>query len=104
MKRGKEKKTPDVKQIALEIAGLEGIKPTVRRASFFGDNHHDAIDAQITVLLERLSVYDVDDRGDADEWADNVKSAGHDAANWLTGDFTDYPTLVDSWRELVVMK
>ena len=42
-------------EIKQEIAALQTIKPRVPRRSQFGDDNHDAIDAQITVLTERMT-------------------------------------------------
>ena len=44
------------KEIAAEIAKLKKMKPDVRKTSMFGDNHHDAIDAQVDVLERKLTL------------------------------------------------
>lgn len=91
-----KKKVPNDAAIKSEIAALQKIKPTVLHFSRFGDDHHAAIDAQIEVLRNRTSIYDVDD-----SLPDNARSAACDAANWLAGDFEDAPSLAASWQELV---
>lgn len=42
-------------QIAAEIAALKALKPKLPKYSHFGDDNHDAVDAQIVVLTERLT-------------------------------------------------
>jgi hypothetical protein len=41
-------------EISAEIEQLRALKPKVPKLSYFGDDNHAAIDAQITVLTERL--------------------------------------------------
>lgn len=41
---------PTPKAIAAEIAKLKALKPKVKRYTFFGDDNHAAINAQIEVL------------------------------------------------------
>lgn len=91
---------PTKEQIAAEIAALLEIKPRVVRTSAFGDNHHDAIDRQISVLKSGLSEDEVHEDADAERWADNVRDEAVGAAQWLHGEFLDYPRLVDAWKGL----
>ena len=93
-------KRPTKQEIEQEIADLKEIKPRVRRTSMFGDNHHDAIDAQVTVLSERLTDDEIDERAEEDDWADNVRDEAVSAAAWMRGEYEDYPSLVDAWKEL----
>jgi len=85
--------------IDAEIVALTKIKPTVRRTSQFGDNHHDAIDAQIKVLDQRMNRTEADDYFEFDP--ENVQDAVRDAVDWLRGEFTGAASLAESWRELV---
>jgi hypothetical protein len=97
-------KRKPIVEIKEEIKGLVALKPTVRRTSMFGDNHHDAIDAQVEVLIHNLSEDDIYRRSDDGDWKDNVKDAALEARAWLDGEPMDSPNLVDSWKELVVKK
>ena len=47
---------PTSEQIAAEIALLQAVHPKVPTHSFFGDDNRAAIDAQIRVLQERMSL------------------------------------------------
>ena len=88
------------KEIAAEIATLKKMKPDVRKTSMFGDNHHDAIDAQVDVLERKLTLDQC-----WDEFADdreNVQSAANEAAEWLDGSTDDLPS--DGWKELLAKK
>lgn len=94
--------TPD--QIEAEIKTLREMKPRVRRRSGFGDDHHDAIDGQLSVLEEDLSeedIYDAHDGACDDElfYAENVKDAALEARRWLDGDEENPPS--ENWKELV---
>ncbi len=93
---------PTSEQVDIEIATLIKMKPTVRETSLFGDNHHDAIDAQVEVLQERMSTAKAEKKfGDEDE---NVAFAACCAAEWLSGstDSMDGEKPSDGWLELVI--
>ena len=68
MEKQMEKQTPE--RIKQEIEHLMAIKPTVLRWSFFGDDHHAAIDAQIFVLQTTMEEDDIHEEMGHD--ADNV--------------------------------
>ncbi len=87
---------PNDEQIKAEIAALKEIKPRVRKTSTFGDNHHDAIDAQIEVLENRW-----DDDQIEENYPDegNVRDAAFDARNWLQGD-GDSESIAADWKSL----
>ena len=68
-------KKPSAKQIEAEIETLRTMKPTVLMESRFGDNHHDAIDAQIDVLMNGMTEDNVYDACENDGLKDNVKDA-----------------------------
>lgn len=97
---------PTQKQIDSEIAKLKKMKPRVRRTSAFGDNHHNAIDAQVEVLTSRLSemaIYDRSDDGTGDElnedkWRENVRESALEARRWMDGDEPHPPS--HNWKEL----
>jgi hypothetical protein len=90
------------KQIQAEIDKLEKMKPTVVRTSFFGDNHHDAIDAQVEVL-EDLSIDDDDIYNNHDDgtWAQNVVDAAIEARQWRDDEEEEDFVPSESWKELV---
>ena len=78
------------------IADLKEIKPKVRKTSMFGDNHHNAIDAQIRVLEEDLDEEDIND----EVWEDNVVESAMAAREWLDGEETEFGLLED-WKSLI---
>jgi hypothetical protein len=111
---------PTEKQIEAEIKKLTQIKPNVRKTSVFGDNHWDAIDAQIEVLKNYWTeddVYDnfpsqedLESRADHGEeiddiiaYPDNVRSEALEAARWLAGE-SEFKKLSDNWKELLIKK
>lgn len=87
---------PTDEQIKAEIAALREIKPRVRQQSTFGDNHHDAIDAQIEVLENRW-----DDSETEENYPDegSVRDAALEACNWLQGGGAS-DSLVGDWKSL----
>ena len=98
-------KKPSAKQIKAEIETLKIIKPTVLMESMFGDNHHDAIDAQIDVLMNGMTEDDIYDTFVTLEdplkgCADNVGDAMVEAARWVNGESED-GTPSNGWKELV---
>lgn len=90
---------PTMKQIKKEIKKLKEMKPNVRRTSIFGDNHHDAIDAQIEVLERNLSWSEVGESFESSP--DNVREAALDAAYWLEGE-SEFKSLTEIWESLVI--
>jgi hypothetical protein len=90
------------RQIQAEIDKLRDMKPTVLRASFFGDNHHDAIDAQIEVLEDEL-IDDDDIYNNLDDgtWAQNVADAALEARAWRDDEEEKDFVPSESWKELV---
>lgn len=99
----KDRKTDQAIQV--EIDALKALKPKVRRHNAFGDDHREAIDAQISVLEVRMSLDKIHDTwGDEDmeEFAQNVLDAAIDAHDWMTGDLAnDEGKPSDGWAELV---
>ena len=89
------------KQIQAEIDKLEDIKPTVLRTSFFGDNYHDAIDAQIEVLENDMDDDDIYNNQDSEEWAQNVVDAALEARQWRDDESEKDFVPSESWKELV---
>ena len=89
-------------QIDAEIAALNEMKPSVRHRSAFGDDNHEAIEAQLSVLRERMDtdeIYDTWGDEDTDEFAQNVLDEALAARHWLIGD-EEAPSV--GWASLVV--
>jgi hypothetical protein len=99
-------KIPTEAEIKAEILKLTTMKPTVLMSSMFGDNHHDAIDAQIEVLEERLDSDDVYDRYPSIEededngYPANVRDSAIEAAMWMEGESED-GSPSENWQSLV---
>lgn len=79
---------PTPEQITAEVERLRSVKPRVARHSFFGDDNHDAIDAQIRVLEEAMSHDDVHNRFGENslEFTENVLESALMAHDWMTGE------------------
>lgn len=95
-------------EITAEIKLLREMKPNVRRTSVFGDNHHDAIDAQVTVLEDELdndAIYDRFEPGDSEDInfdegrAENVLNSAIEAMEWRDGDAKETPS--EGWKSLL---
>ncbi len=96
---------PTPEQIKAEIESLQSIKFKVREYSAFGDNHRDAIEAQIKVLEDDLLEDEIYNRADeslyAEEevWTESVKDAALEVRQWLDGDMEETPT--ENWASLI---
>lgn len=89
-------------QINAEMAALTAMKPTVRHHSAFGDDNHEAIEAQLSVLRERMDtdeIYDAWGDEDTDEFAQNVLDEALAARDWMIG---DEAAPSEGWAALVV--
>lgn len=91
-------------EIKEEIDKLKTMKPTVRKTSGFGDNHHDAIDGQIEALenlYDENKIFDLNDGAAEDELfsAENVRDSALEAYRWRSGEEETAPS--ESWKELV---
>lgn len=98
---------PNPDQVAAEIVQLKGLLPRVRPTSMFGDDNLAAIEAQITVLTERMSLDDVYGRfgEDAflieDEFDQYVLDSAISAHDWLHALLAeDEETPAKSWEDL----
>jgi len=93
-------------EIAAEITLLKELLPKVRHKSTFGDDHREAIKAQIAVLESRMNMDAIErDWGDdtADEYEQNVHESACEAHDWYTGLLAaseGKPS--DNWASLVV--
>lgn len=85
-------------EILAEIERLEALKPGVRKITAFGDNNHEAIEAQIEVLRESLSGDDIDlawgDAGSG-EYSEHLHFEAIAAADWMNGYSDEKPS--DGW-------
>lgn len=90
----KRKTTMTKKAIAAEITRLRKLKPKVRRYSFFGDDNHVMIDAQISVLETNMSDYDI-----GRTFSGESQAEAFNARDWLVGDAEKAPS--KGWKELV---
>lgn len=82
-------------EIAVEIDALRRVKPKVRAINAFGEDNHETIDAQLSVLRERMSmneIYDTWGDEDAEEFAQHLLDAAIAAFDWMTGMGTDVPS------------
>lgn len=86
-------------EIDLEIEKLRILKPLVPTVSVFGDQHCDAIDAQINVLEERMDLVNTLDLYMGD--SQNILSAAESASNWMAGESDDGDPPSESWNDLV---
>jgi hypothetical protein len=93
-----QKQIPTDDEVEKEIEGLRKIKPKLPAQNYFNENIHDAVDAQIAVLEERMEEDDVDENYGDD--ADNVRSSAQDACAWLNGEH-ETDSLVAEWEPLV---
>lgn len=99
------KKTPKTQEeINAEIQRLKETKKNLRvRVSAFGDNHEDAIDAQIQTLEDGLDEAEVCDRHDNamdDEpfHADNEYDSALMVIQWRNGGSEEVPS--EEWKSL----
>ena len=90
-------KRPTQAAIDKEIATLVEMKPKVRKFSAFGDNHHEAIDAQLEVIRQEVQEEDFDDSYEDD--ADHVRDAAQRALDWMQGITEETPS--DEWKDLI---
>lgn len=86
------------KEIQDEITALRELKPRVPYESMFGDNNHNAIEAQIETLESDLVEDDIYEKLENEEWLQNEESAALDARQWMDGDSEDKPS--ESWKPL----
>ncbi len=79
------KKRPNAAAIEAEIVALDECKKYVPRLTKFGDNNHEALDAAVSALSDRLSVdmaYEIAGEGEPS----HEDQAKIDAALWLAGE------------------
>ena len=92
--------------ITAEIGALKDLLPRVRHKSMFGDDHREAIKAQLAVLESRMNMDAIESAwGDdtAEEYAHNVYESATEAHDWYTGLLSGIegkPS--DNWASLVI--
>jgi hypothetical protein len=85
-------------EILDEIQRLEAIKSRVRRYTAFNDDNHAAIDAQIQVLVGRLSLNDIYDSWndeDDEDFSQYVLDCALEAYNWMADSSERAPVSTD---------
>jgi len=84
-------KRPNAAAIEAEIGALDECKKYVPRFTAFGDNYHEAIDAGVSALADRLTVdqaYEIAGDGEPS----NEDQAKIEAAEWLAGERKQSPS------------
>jgi hypothetical protein len=90
-------------QIEKEIKELTEIKPKVRHFSIFGDDNWKAVEIQIEVLSEDLSIEEIEDKwGDYSYGAPSLSlyENATEARAWLDGD-SEEESLAEGWHSLI---
>lgn len=93
-------------EIQFQIGALNSVMQQLPRLSQFGDNHHAAIRAQITVLRFDYSDDQIANNADTDlaevlgmtPWPEYSRSAAMDAYQWREGKSDEAPA--DDWQKL----
>lgn len=106
MTKRKQPVQPTPEQVAAEIAALRDMMPRIRRMTGFGEDNHEAIEAQINVLEKRLDENDIYDRYQAtnDDGEPDEEGNRHsldnalDARRWLDGEKDEAPSI--DWMPL----
>ena len=91
-------KVPTAKQIKKEADKLAKMKPQVRRTTAFGDDNHEAIDAQIRVLDEDMNEDEIYGEWEGDE--NRLRDNALEARRWMDGESED-GTPSYGWKDLV---
>lgn len=88
-------RTPE--EVQIEVGKLTEMKPKIRHFSFFGDNNHNAVQAQIDVLKDDMDedeIYDME--GD---WTQHEIDNALEARRWLDEESEEAPS--SGWESLV---
>lgn len=86
-------------EIDAEIKKLEDMKPNVRHYTFFGDDNHEAIEAQVKALQEDADDDDTYDWQNDGDFSEHAIEAARQAILWRNGDEDEAPS--DGWAPLV---
>jgi len=90
---------PSDREIQAEAARLVKMKPDVGRFSYFGDDHHTSMDAQVSVLNEGL-----DENGVYDRYAGGpyyLLRGALEACRWMRGESDEDGPPSESWKTLL---
>lgn len=77
-------RTPN--EVSAELTRLAKVRGIIPAHSAFGDDNHAALDAQMGVLRERMTLEEVTARWDCDNAETYVLSGALNAAEWLRGE------------------
>jgi hypothetical protein len=86
-------------EIKAEAGKLLALKPNVPRLNAFGQNNHNAIDAQIKTLTERLDEDAIDDLYDDMEMDSYDRDSAYEAVEWMSGEEPMPPS--EGWEPTV---
>ena len=87
----KKPSRPTAQQIEAEIAALDNCKKYIPRITKFGDNNHEAIDAGVSALADRITV-DMAYECAGSEEPSNEDQAKIEAALWMAGERDTAPS------------
>ena len=85
-------------EVEKEVRTLTEMKPKVPHHSMFGDDNHEAIDAQISVLTHQQSEDDIYTLYEEDGTS-HVLDSALDAYRWLKGEEDTAPSA--DWKGLI---
>jgi hypothetical protein len=95
------------RQINAEAKALRKLKPRVPAKTYFGEDNHAAIDAQIEVLEKQLTEKQIETRWYQDETAEEFRDGDNRlwdearyARSWIDGDESDAPSSQSCWGGL----
>lgn len=91
-------------EISIEISNLKDMKSEVRQSTAFGDNNHDAIDAQVEALEDQMDEDDVWERhetaGEDEPFStEHERDAAIEAVAWMHGEIENPPS--EDWADLI---
>ena len=86
-------------EINIEVKKLEEMKPNVRHFTIFGDDNHEAIDAQLDALKNDIEEDTTYDWQDDEEFSEHACEAARQAVQWRDGEESEPPS--ESWAPLV---
>jgi len=89
---------PTREEIDAEIEALEALKPRIPARTFFGDDNHAAIDAQIAVLRGEVDEDETFDNEESGEWSEHTGTSARDACSWMDGDSETSPS--EDWATI----
>jgi hypothetical protein len=91
-------------EIDAEIKALRELKTTVPKKTFFGDDNHEKLDAQIETLEKRMTKAQAEQRWYVDESAEEYSDGDNElyfevcaAIEWMNGD-PDQDAPSEGWR------